>query len=95
MERRVLLAIFLAFLTLYLWQALVMPPPKPATADAPAETVVEQLHKVQSAAQSLGCTLAHPFMTLSFMSLSVIGDLKLTDRGLVDVAAFKHVELFP
>ena len=35
MERRVLLAIFLAFLTLYLWQALVMPPPTPATADAP------------------------------------------------------------
>ena len=29
MERRVLLAIFLAFLTLYLWQAFVMPPPKP------------------------------------------------------------------
>jgi hypothetical protein len=36
MERRVLLAIFLAFLTLYLWQALVMPPPKPAEVDAPA-----------------------------------------------------------
>ena len=30
MERRVLLAIFLAFLTLYLWQAFVMPPPDPA-----------------------------------------------------------------
>jgi YidC/Oxa1 family membrane protein insertase len=29
MERRVLLAIFLAFLTLYLWQAFVMPPPEP------------------------------------------------------------------
>jgi YidC/Oxa1 family membrane protein insertase len=36
MERRVLLAIFLAFLTLYLWQALVMPRPKPAEVDAPA-----------------------------------------------------------
>ena len=36
MERRVLLAIFLAFLTLYVWQAFVMPPPEPATADAPA-----------------------------------------------------------
>ena len=39
MERRVLLAIFLAFLTLYLWQALVMPPPEPATADTPATSV--------------------------------------------------------
>jgi YidC/Oxa1 family membrane protein insertase len=36
MERRVLLAIFLAFLTLYLWQALVMPPPKPVEGDSPA-----------------------------------------------------------
>jgi len=35
MERRVLLAIFLAFLTLYLWQALVMPPKK-APANAPS-----------------------------------------------------------
>jgi YidC/Oxa1 family membrane protein insertase len=35
MERRVLLAIFLAFLTLYLWQALVMPPPKPAEGEIP------------------------------------------------------------
>ncbi len=62
--------------------------------DAPASTVVQQLTAVQAAAHSLGCTLSHPFMTLSFMSLSVIGDLKLTDRGLVDVAAFKHVPLF-
>ena len=38
MERRVLLAIFLAFLTLYLWQALVMPPKK-APADAPSAGV--------------------------------------------------------
>src|SRR6187549_2622760 len=39
MERRVLLAIFLAFLTLYLWQALVMPPKK-APAAAPSADVV-------------------------------------------------------
>ena len=39
MERRVLLAIFLCFLSLYLWQAVMVPPaPKPAasTATAPA-----------------------------------------------------------
>ncbi len=38
MERRVLLAIFLAFLTLYLWQAVVMPPPEPVAEDAAAAT---------------------------------------------------------
>ncbi len=36
MERRVLLAIFLAFLTLYLWQAFVMPPPEPPPASSGA-----------------------------------------------------------
>ena len=60
----------------------------------PAELTVEKLLAVREAAKSLGCGLARPFMTLSFMSLSVIGDLKLTDGGLVDVAAFEHVDLF-
>lgn len=33
-------------------------------------------------------------MALSFMALSVIPELKLTDKGLVDVNQFKIVELF-
>ncbi|QLA19884.1 adenine deaminase [Desulfolutivibrio sulfoxidireducens] len=36
----------------------------------------------------------HPFMALSFLSLAVIPELKLTDQGLVDVEAFDMVELF-
>jgi len=62
--------------------------------EEPAGVVVQQLQKVRQAARSLGSPLSHPFMTLAFMSLSVIGDLKLTDLGLADVKAFKHVELF-
>lgn len=34
-----------------------------------------------------------PFMTLSFMSLSVIPELKLTDRGLLDVTSFALIDL--
>ena len=37
--------------------------------------------------------LAAPFMTISFLALSVIPDLKLTDRGLVDVPNFRLVPL--
>ena len=59
-----------------------------------ASSNLDQFVKVRDAARSLGCPLTQPFMTLSFLSLSVIGDLKLTDRGLVDVAAFKHVAMF-
>lgn len=33
-------------------------------------------------------------MTLSFLSLSVIPSLKLTDKGLFDGEAFRHVSLF-
>jgi adenine deaminase len=43
---------------------------------------------------SLGCTMAAPFMTLSFMALLVIPDLKIGDRGLFDVNKFKLVDLF-
>ena len=45
-------------------------------------------------ARKLGCTLPNPFMTLSFLALPVIPDLKLTDRGLVDVRKFDIVPLF-
>jgi adenine deaminase len=42
---------------------------------------------------SLGATMSAPFMTLSFLALSVIPELKITDRGLVDVARFELVPL--
>ncbi|WP_422573521.1 adenine deaminase C-terminal domain-containing protein, partial [Methanothrix sp.] len=46
------------------------------------------------AAHKLGCELEDPFMTLSFLCLPVIPELKLTDLGLVDVRAFRFVPLF-
>jgi adenine deaminase len=44
--------------------------------------------------KSLGCTMAAPFMTLSFMALLVIPDLKIGDRGLFNVNKFNLVPLF-
>ena len=44
--------------------------------------------------KSLGCTMAAPFMTLAFMALLVIPDLKIGDRGLFDVKKFELVPLF-
>jgi adenine deaminase len=43
---------------------------------------------------SMGGTMKSPFMTLSFMALLVIPDLKIGDRGLFDVKKFKPVSLF-
>jgi len=44
--------------------------------------------------RGLGSRLDAPFMTLSFMALLVIPKLKLSDKGLFDGVAFKHVPLF-
>ncbi|MGQ9636534.1 MAG: adenine deaminase [Thermodesulfobacteriota bacterium] len=49
------------------------------------------LHEI---ARALGCYLQDPFMTLSFLSLPVIPELRITDKGLVDVNQFKIVPLF-
>jgi adenine deaminase len=59
----------------------------------PATELVQQLHELDTAAAELGCRLQHPCMTLSFLSLSVIPSLKLTDQGLIDVETFKLVPL--
>ena len=56
---------------------------------------VSGLYKnVNTAAKKLGTELSAPFMTLSFMGLLVIPELKLSDKGLFDVSAFKFTDLF-
>ena len=59
----------------------------------PAAELVQQLRHLDEVAAELGCTLEHPCMTLSFLSLSVIPALKLTDQGLVDVETFTLIPL--
>jgi adenine deaminase len=58
------------------------------------QEVAEGISDCIDAAHKLGCALEDPFMTLSFLSLPVIPELKLTDRGLVDAVAFRMVPLF-
>jgi adenine deaminase len=61
--------------------------------DAPLADVVAQSRACNEAAAALGCKVATPFLTLSFLALSVIPKLKLTDHGLVDVDRFEIVPL--
>ena len=61
--------------------------------DAPLADVVAQSRACNEAAHELGWTGATPFLTLSFLGLSVIPHLKITDRGLVDVDRFEIVPL--
>jgi adenine deaminase len=60
--------------------------------DEPLETVVDRLGKLERLAGDLGTRLVSPFSTLSFLALPVIPELRLTDRGLVDVNAFRLVK---
>ena len=61
--------------------------------DAPLADVIEQSRACNDAAHALGWSGATPFLTLSFLGLSVIPSLKITDRGLVDVDRFELVPL--
>ncbi len=61
--------------------------------DAPLVDVVAQSRECNEMAATFGCTVATPFLTLSFLALSVIPKLKITDHGLIDVDRFEIVPL--
>jgi len=61
--------------------------------DKPLAEVYERLRSMERRLAGLGVTMSAPFITLSFLALSVIPELKITDRGLVDVARFELVPL--
>jgi adenine deaminase len=62
--------------------------------DQPAAAVAAAIeHLEHTAAAELGITIGAPFMHLSFLGLSVVPELKITDRGLVDVANFTLASL--
>lgn len=58
---------------------------------ASANDVCEQLSAVRTAARELGCRASCPFGALSFLALSVIPELRITDQGLFDVVAQQFV----
>src|ERR1022692_4596073 len=62
--------------------------------DRPLKEVMKMIAALNAAARSLGCDLDAPFMTLSFVSLSPIPELKLTDQGLIDATKLCKTSLF-
>ena len=60
----------------------------------PLEEVIAGLDALNTQARASGCDLAAPFMTLSFLSLSPIPELKLTDQGLIDAVHLRKTSLF-
>jgi adenine deaminase len=56
--------------------------------------VAEEYHRIDQMAHDLGSDLRAPFMTLSFMALLVIPELKLSDKGLFDGIRFGFTDVF-
>jgi adenine deaminase len=56
-----------------------------------AREVATGISRLEGILANLGVSLATPFMYLSFLALSVIPELRITDRGLVDVRSFQLV----
>jgi adenine deaminase len=61
--------------------------------DATGSVIAARYEQVDAMAKELGSTLRAPFMTVAFMSLLVIPELKLGDKGLFDGRTFKFVDL--
>jgi len=62
--------------------------------DQPLQKAMTLIEELNAAAQTMGCDLEAPFMALSFLSLSPIPALKLTDQGLIDAKKLKRISLF-
>ncbi|MCU0631533.1 MAG: adenine deaminase [Methanolinea sp.] len=59
----------------------------------PAEDVAERLHTLNTRAEELGA-IPGAFMYLSFLALTVIPHLRITERGMFDADTFQDVPLF-
>jgi adenine deaminase len=59
--------------------------------DQSVQTVAEQMTELKNAWSRLGSTLPSPTITLAFTTLSVIPELRITDKGLLDTVQFKFV----
>ena len=62
--------------------------------DLPLAEVIRRMDALNAAAAAMGSDLEAPFMTLSFLSLSPIPELKLTDQGLIDAVHLQKTTLY-
>ncbi len=60
----------------------------------PVERVSRQVETAVAAARALGSPLHDPFMAMGFLALEVIPSLKVTDKGIIDVARRAVVPLW-
>ena len=62
-------------------------------ADLPYETVCHNLQLLSDMVLDMG-SICNPFMYLSFLALTVIPEIRITEKGLFDVTTFRHIPVF-
>jgi adenine deaminase len=62
--------------------------------DKSIDKVASDYERISAKAKQIGSPLTSPFMTLSFMALIVIPQLKICDKGLFDVNKFCYADLY-
>jgi adenine deaminase len=58
------------------------------------EKVANKYEELNTTVKRMGCSFNAPFMTMAFMSLLVIPEIKLSDKGLFDVNTFSFLPVF-
>ena len=74
--------------------ALVPLPIAGLMSDQRAEIVAAQADKLVAAMRACGCTLNNAYMQHTLLALVVIPDLRISDKGLIDVTKFERTEVF-
>ena len=62
--------------------------------DLPAEEMAELLGKLNDACRRMGCVIDAPYMTMAYIPLACVPELRLTNRGLVDCRSFCFTDVF-
>lgn len=62
--------------------------------DKDADYVIKKGNELNEAAHKIGCKLEDPFMAMGFLSLPVIPELKITDKGVFDTQKGKFIDIF-
>ena len=75
-------------------RALVRLPIAGLMNDLPAVQMAELLRKLNDACKQMGCVIDSPYMTMAYLSLACVPELRLTNRGLVDCCTFRFTDIF-
>ena len=56
--------------------------------------VTQKSAELNEATRKIGCTVGDPFMTMGFLALPVIPELKITDKGIFSTKIFNFIDIF-